>query len=118
MRTTHRLLVASTVAGFVACSGPVLAQKEPDHSAHHSESTGKTPAAEMSEGEVRKLDKANSKITLKHGPIRNLDMPAMTMVFLVPDATLLDKVKVGDRVRFAAANPGGKLTLTDIRQAQ
>lgn len=118
MRTTHRRLVASAVAGFVAFSGAVLAQAAADHSSHHANSTGKTSVSEMSEGEVRKLDKAGGKITLKHGPIRNLEMPAMTMVFLVPDATQLDKVKVGDKVRFIATNPGGKLTLTEIRQAQ
>jgi len=58
--------------------------------------------AALSEGEVRKVDKANGKVTLKHGEIRNLDMPPMTMVFTVTDKALLDKVKAGDKVRFAA----------------
>ena len=72
----------------------------------------------MSEGEVRKVDAASRKITLKHGPLKNLDMPPMTMAFQVTDMAMLDKVKVGDKVRFVAANPGGKLTLTDLRLAE
>ena len=71
--------------------------------------------ADMSEGEVRKVDAAALKLTLKHGEIKNLDMPPMTMVFAVKDKALLDKVKAGDKVRFKAVNEGGKLTVTEIR---
>ena len=49
-------------------------------------------------GEVVKVDKAAAKITLKHAPIKNLDMDAMTMVFRVSDPANLDKVKVGDTI--------------------
>ena len=55
-------------------------------------------AAEMTDGEVRKVSKDTGKITLKHGEIKNLDMPPMTMVFQVKDPGLLDKVKPGDKV--------------------
>jgi Cu(I)/Ag(I) efflux system protein CusF len=72
-------------------------------------------SADLTEGEVRKIDKENGKITLKHGDIRNLDMPGMTMVFQVPNRSLLDRVKVGDKVRFRAANEGSRLTVTDIQ---
>ncbi len=72
----------------------------------------------MSEGEIRKIDVAGKKITFKHGPLKNLDMPAMTMAFQVSDPAMLTKWKVGDKVRFVAANPGGKLTVTDIQSAQ
>lgn len=72
----------------------------------------------MSEGEVRKVDMESRKITLKHGPLKNLDMPPMTMAFQVTDVAMLNKVKAGDRVRFVAANPGGKLTVTEIRLAE
>lgn len=72
-------------------------------------------AADMAEAEVRKVDKDNKKITLKHGAIKNLDMPPMTMVFQVNDAALLDKVQAGDKVRFRAANEGGKFTVTEIQ---
>jgi len=80
-----------------------------------------TPAAtatSMTEGEVRKVDKENKKITLKHGEIKNLEMPAMTMVFQVKDPTMLEKVKAGDKVRFAAVNDGGGITVTDIQPAK
>jgi len=67
---------------------------------------------------VRKVDKDAKKITLKHGPIPNLDMPAMTMVFQVKDPALLDQVKPGDRVRFQAEKLGGAFTVTRIEQAK
>lgn len=70
--------------------------------------------AQMSEGEIRKIDAAAGKITLKHGPLKNLDMPAMTMAFRLSDPAMLGKLKVGDKVRFVAANPGGQLTITEI----
>lgn len=78
----------------------------------------KASAVELSDAEVRKVDKENRKITLRHGPIKNLDMPPMTMVFQVGDAALLDKVQAGDKVRFAAVNDAGKLTVTHIQPAK
>jgi len=69
---------------------------------------------EMSDGEVKKIDKAAQKITLKHGELKNLDMPGMTMVFSVKDAALLDKVKAGDKVKFTAEEQGGALVVTAI----
>ena len=65
-------------------------------------------------GEVRKVDKEAGKLTLKHGPIPNLDMPDMTMVFRVDDPSILDKVKVGDRVRFTADKVKGVFTVTTV----
>ena len=72
---------------------------------------------EYSEGEVRRIDKGANKITLRHGPIKNLDMPAMTMVFQVKDPALLDKVKVGDKVRFSADQAGGAYFVTGLEVA-
>ena len=68
----------------------------------------------MIDGEVRKVDKDARKVTLRHGEIKQLDMPAMTMVFPVKEPTMLDKVKVGDKVKFKAEIVGGKLTVTVI----
>jgi Cu(I)/Ag(I) efflux system protein CusF len=73
--------------------------------------------AMTTDGEVRKIDKDAGKITLKHGEIKHMDMPPMTMVFAVKDKALLDKVKPGDKVKFAASNEGGKLTVTAIQVA-
>jgi Cu/Ag efflux protein CusF len=75
-------------------------------------------AAPMSDGEVRKVDKDQGKLTLKHGPIANLDMPGMTMVFKVADRKLLDAVKVGDKVKFSAENLNGAMTVTAIEAAK
>lgn len=71
-------------------------------------------AAQMSEGEIRKVNKDAKKITIKHGELKNLDMPPMTMVFQVKDAGLLDKVKAGDKVSFVAEKVGGRFTVTQI----
>ena len=71
--------------------------------------------ATMTEGEVRKVDKPRGKITLKHGEIKNLDMPPMTMVFGVKDKALLEKVKAGDKVKFAAdKNAAGEMFVTRL----
>lgn len=76
------------------------------------------PAAEMTDGEVRKIDKDNQRITLKHGDIRNLDMPGMAMVFKVKDGAMLDKLKAGDRVRFKAEKADGATIVTAFEAAK
>jgi Cu(I)/Ag(I) efflux system periplasmic protein CusF len=68
-------------------------------------------------GEVRKVDLDAGKITLKHGEIKNLDMPSMTMVFVVKDKTQLDKLKPGDKVTFAAEKINGSYVVTQIVKA-
>jgi len=70
------------------------------------------------EGEVRKVDKDAKKITLRHGPMPSLDMPAHTMVFQVQDPAMLDQVKPGDKVRFQAEKRGGAFTIIDLRPAR
>lgn len=75
-------------------------------------------AGDMTDAEVRKVDKDNRKITLKHGEIKSLDMPPMTMVFQVKDAAMLDKVKAGDKIRFKPSNEGGKMTVTELQPAR
>lgn len=74
--------------------------------------------ADMSEGVVRKIDKDAGKITLKHGELKNLQMPAMSMVFRVKDPAMLQQVKVGDQVSFVAEKVGGQFTLTRIEPKQ
>jgi len=83
--------------------------------------TGKKPAAQaaasMTDAEVRKVDRQNNKITLKHADIKNLDMPAMTMVFQVREPALLDNLQAGDKVRFSADKIGGAYTVLSIEPA-
>lgn len=82
--------------------------------------TAPAPAAgaPITGGEVRKVDKEQGKVTLKHGPIANLQMPGMTMVFKVSDPKMLDALKEGDKVKFAADRIGGAITVTAIEAAK
>lgn len=73
--------------------------------------------AELSSGEVKKVDLQAQKITLKHGELKNLEMPGMTMVFKVTNPSLLDKVKAGDKVNFTAEKRGGAFVVTAIEVA-
>lgn len=68
----------------------------------------------MVKGEVVKVDKSAGKVTLRHGPIKNLDMDSMTMVFRVADPSMLDKVKAGDKIEFEADRVNGAITVTKI----
>lgn len=71
-------------------------------------------AAMLTEGVVKKVDKAQGKLTIKHGPLENLGMPAMTMVYRVQDASWLDQVKAGDNIRFLADRVNGVFTVTTL----
>ena len=106
------LVLASCLAaaGAARSAGEVQAGAPPQTAASGTTAS----AAAMSDGEVRKVDKDNGKVTLKHGEIRNLGMPGMTMVFKVKDPAMLDKLQPGDKVRFAAERSDGAITVTQI----
>jgi Cu(I)/Ag(I) efflux system periplasmic protein CusF len=109
MKHVKQLLLAAAIA--TGLSTTALAQQA-------APARASAPAAtELTEGEIRKVDKSAGKITVKHGEIKNLDMPAMTMVFGLKDVAMLDKVKQGDKVRFRAASEEGKFTITEIQAA-
>lgn len=110
-------LSSLVVTAAMFLSGAAFAQTSTaDHSAHHPPAA--SAAAATSDGEVRKVDKEQGKVTLKHGPIANLDMPGMTMVFKVADPKMLDNLKPGDKVNFAATNKDGAITVTAIEMAK
>ena len=71
--------------------------------------------APQTDGEVRKIDQAQGKVTLRHGPIENLGMPPMVMVFRVIDPRLLEGLKEGDKVKFSAEKINGAFTVTAIQ---
>ena len=71
-------------------------------------------ATNLADGEIRKVDKDAKKLTIRHGPLENLSMPAMTMVFQVKDPSMLESVKAGDKVRFVADKVGGAYTVTHL----
>ena len=108
------------LAAALNLSTAVLAQSaSADHSSHRPvDATASVPASQpTTEGEVRKVDKVQGKITLRHGRIENLDMAPMTMVFTAADSTLLERLNPGDKVRFSAEKRNGVFTLTGIELA-
>ncbi|MFO1193372.1 MAG: copper-binding protein [Rhodoferax sp.] len=76
------------------------------------------PAADMTEAEIRKVDLSARKVTLRHGPIKNLDMPPMTMVFQVRDVKQIEPLKAGDKVRFRAEQQQGTYVVTEIEKVK
>ena len=109
MNTLQRLLALSALSLGIAL--PLAGHAQ---TAAISGTTAAPAADALTDGEVRKIDADNGKITLKHGEIKNLDMPGMTMVFQVKDAALLDKVKAGDKVTFTAEKADGAIVVTAI----
>lgn len=106
---THRALAALAVT-LMACSAtPGQAQ-----TAGTAQATAAPKAAAMTEAEVRKIDKAKGRITLKHARIEHLDMAGMTMAFRVADPSWLDRLQVGDKVKVMINEGEGGLTVTAI----
>ncbi|MCB1887920.1 MAG: copper-binding protein [Rhodocyclaceae bacterium] len=95
-------------------AGPALADSS--HAGHGNGTMAMDGA--MADGLVRKVDKAAGKLTIKHGPLKALNMPPMTMVFRVASPELLDGVKAGDKVKFVAQDVDGALTVTELHGAK
>jgi Cu(I)/Ag(I) efflux system protein CusF len=96
-----------------------------NHAGGHSHDHGGTKAvketgaiAELADGEIRKINKTTGKITVKHGEIKSVDMPPMTMVFGVADKAMLDGLSEGDKVKFNVKQEGSNYTVTEIKKAQ
>lgn len=81
----------------------------------HAQMDNRMDLSKMTDGEIRKVDKEAGKVTIKHGEIKNLDMPGMTMIFTAKEKSLLDKVQAGDKIKFAVVNDSGKMVVTDIQ---
>jgi Cu(I)/Ag(I) efflux system periplasmic protein CusF len=115
MKATHTVVISAALLASAA----VFAQQAPqgdEHASHHAQPANAAAADRpLSEGEVRRIDHAQGKVTLRHGPLENLDMPAMTMVFTATDKKLLDGLKVGDRVRFTADRQNGSYLVKAIQ---
>lgn len=116
VRTTGLALLLSVAAGTPAWA----ASHAGGHGANvdHGKPMAQASTGDMTDGEVRKVDKEGGKLTLKHGDIKNLDMPGMTMIFVVKDKAMLDKLKAGDKIKFKAINDAGKFTVTEMQMAQ
>ena len=113
-----QLKKAAAIALATALMPLAFAANNP-HQHGHSHDHGAAPqatqaSAALTDGEVKKVDKASGRITIKHGPLSRLQMGAMTMAFKVTDARMLDEVKAGDKIRFDADNVKGALTVTKL----
>lgn len=121
-KTIVLLLGAAALVGTAWASGDhgKPAAKSPTAQAQQQQPTPAAPgaAAAMTDGQVTKVDADNKKLTLRHGEIKNLEMPSMTMVFQVQDPAMLQKVKTGDKVRFTADKVNGAITVTSIEVAK
>jgi len=103
--------------GTAWAQAPAAAASD-SHSSHHTEATAApAPQADLSEGEITRWDPRTLRLTLKHGEIKNLEMPPMTMVFRVADAGVVGDLKPGDKVRFRAEQVSGAYHVQRIEKA-
>ncbi|OJU06442.1 MAG: hypothetical protein BGN90_15500 [Acidovorax sp. 65-7] len=109
------LLVLGT--GSALAQAPAAAAAD-SHSSHHpAAAASPAPQGELSEGEITRWDPRTLRLTLKHGEIQNLEMPPMTMVFRVADASVVGDLKPGDKVRFRAEQISGAYHVQRIEKA-
>ncbi|MDQ5904171.1 MAG: hypothetical protein QG672_1764 [Pseudomonadota bacterium] len=113
-----KALFTSTLIALVTL-GAAPVQAAGDHAGHGMamQATASTEM-QMVDGVVKKVDKSAGKVTLSHGPLTNLSMPAMTMVFRVKDVNWLDQMKAGDKIRFMADNVNGAVTIVHFEPAK
>ena len=106
-----RLFLSATALAITALAGnPVFAQMNMDHG-----KMGMAAMPGMTDGEVRRIDKEAGKITIKHGEIKHMEMPGMTMVFSVKEKALLDKVEAGQKIQFIVTQDNGRMIVTEIK---
>ena len=111
MNIPNRWLVCGVLAAAAFLPAGARAQSAAEAAASAAS------AKDMTEGEVRRIDQAIRAVTLRHGDIPNVGMPAMTMAFRLDDAAALQALKVGDKVRFRVGKKDGALIITEIRPA-
>ncbi|KHK50952.1 hypothetical protein PI87_21980 [Ralstonia sp. A12] len=113
LKIIHAMTLSAVLSlSFVVWSGVAIAQNT---SASEGQNTAVPAGSDLIDGEVRKVDKGAGRLTIKHGPIKDLDMPSMTMVYQVEKAALLDNVQAGDNLRFRLKSEGGKFVVTEVQ---
>jgi Cu(I)/Ag(I) efflux system protein CusF len=110
-------LFLSLVASFSAHAATMGNDPHAGHGGMHSAAPVSSEAA-MVDGVIKKIDKAAGKVTVSHGPLTNLNMPAMTMVFRVKDAAWLDQMQTGGKIRFVADTINGSLTIVRFESSK
>ena len=110
------LFVTTGLALGAAAASAQAQDQMHDHDQHGAmaATSADTPDT-LSDGGVQKVDKDTGKLTIKHGPLNNLGMPAMTMAFKVQDPAMLDQVKPGEQVRFRVERANGSLVITKLQ---
>ena len=113
--TGNSILIAALVLG-----AGLAFQAGADESHRHYAKNEAKPAAPASatwtEGEVRKVDKAAGKLTIKHGAMPKFDMPPMTMAYRVKDKAMLEHLKPGDKIKFDVDGVGGEFTVLRLQK--
>jgi len=111
------LITATLIA--LSTFGAVSALAAGDHASHAMAAPANASTEmQMIDALVRKVDKAAGKVTLSHGPLINLNMPAMTMLLKVANTAWLDQMKAGDKIRFMADNVNGASTVVHFEPAK
>jgi len=111
-----RLLALTSISCLLFAPGGYAAG---DSSADNAAGTTSTESGQaMTSGVVKKVDKGAGKVTISHGPLENLGMPKMTMVFRVKDPAMLDRLKEGDEIRFVADKVDGAYTMMSFEAAK
>lgn len=118
MKRGSNLFSAATLAMCAIAALPAASAMAQDHPPQAAAPTALENDVQMSSGEIVRVDKDAAKLTIKHGPLRELKMPAMTMAFKVKNPVMLDQVKAGDKVSFIAEKVQGALTVTTLEAAQ
>ena len=118
MKSLKTLLITFATVGTLTVAGHSYADEAKGHSHGDNKMDHATMATDMTDGEIRKVDKDAKKITIKHGEIKNLDMPAMTMVFQVKDPAMLDKVQSGDKVKFKVIKSDSGFVVTELQSSK
>jgi Cu/Ag efflux protein CusF len=110
------LLASISIACLLFAPGSYAAG---DSSTDNATGTASTESGKaMTSGVVKKVDKDAGKITISHGPLENLGMPKMTMVFRVKDPAMLDRLKEGDKINFVADKVNGAFTVMSVEPAK
>jgi Cu(I)/Ag(I) efflux system protein CusF len=112
----YREFMALTAAVLCLALTPAALAQPSGHAAHGNPVVSVDAVPSSTAGEVRRIDLANQKITLRHEEITHLNMPPMTMVFKVRDKSLLNNLSVGDGVRFVAIKQGGEYWVTEMQR--
>lgn len=109
------LLMLATAASLAQTPSAAASDS---HGSHQAAPATAAQSPELSEGEITRWDPRTLRVTLRHGEIKNLEMPPMTMVFRVQDATVMGELKPGDKVRFRAEQLGGSYHVTRIENIE